>query len=219
MKLSKYTKLNKLLATYSVKSKELLHCRRDKRSSGDRMPQPEVSTRDCVDRACLLAHGWCSWCFLQFLAPSLHCGGSPVGSMGDIFGALSIFWHLVTRGHLLKRCVAFSQVETTAGVRGQYQLLLSGPWNSSCSTALRQSWEQPASAAENLGFNDKVQLYSCASNSVMYSWFALKQYVVAWLQWKIYCLFVSPYTLTRAHTHAHLCNGTYCSCFPQGFPR
>lgn len=217
MKLSKYTKLNKLLATYSVKSKELLHCRRDKRSSWDRMPQPEVSTRDCVDRACLLAQGWCSWCFLQFLAPSLHCGGSPVGSMGDIFGALSIFWHLVTQGHLLKRCVAFSQVETTAGVRDQYQLLFSGPWNSSCSTALRQSWEQPASAAENLGFNDKVQLYSCASNSIMYSWFALKQYVVAWLQWKIYCLFVLPYT--HARTHAHLCNGTHCSCFHQGFPR
>jgi hypothetical protein len=30
-------------------------------------------------------------CAFPFLAPSLHGGGFPVGSMGDMFGALSIF--------------------------------------------------------------------------------------------------------------------------------
>lgn len=60
--LSKYTKLNKLLATYSFK--------RDMRSSKDRLPDPEVSTQVSGKRPPSLAQGWCSCWLLRSSPPA-----------------------------------------------------------------------------------------------------------------------------------------------------
>lgn len=84
MKLSKYTKLNKLLATYSVKSK---YCYTVKEPLGSLMTScpNQKSLPDSAGRACLpLARGCCSCWFLELLISTMGEGSlqGPLWSQG-----------------------------------------------------------------------------------------------------------------------------------------
>lgn len=191
MKLFKYTKLNKLLATYSVKSKELLHYRRNKRSpSGDGLPWPEVSTRDHAGRACLPGPE-----LVLLMLSLVSCPQLPLWWVScQVYG-----WHLWSPEYILTLSNPRAPCEEACYLLSdrderRFQGLVpavSGPWKSSCSTALWQSQGQLASAAQNSWFKDKVQLsfISCVSHFITNSWFALKQ-CCCFASVKIYCLFV-----------------------------
>lgn len=141
-------------------------------------------------------------------APSLHCGGSLVLQVTSLVP--STLWRSVTQGTFWSgvspaprgRWPLVSGVSTSHYVVAPETKLTLYCFSMASGTTCLSSLELRIQWPSTLSF------ISCASNFIMHSWSAFKQHVVAWLQWKIYCLFFLP-----------IYNGTHFSCVHQGLPR
>lgn len=140
----------------------------------------------------------CFWSFLPLVSTAVHLLVPQATSLE--------LWGHCDPGHLLKRCVTYSQMEVTASFRVTASFAVTQWALKQSSRSYRLAVISGTTCISSLElmihWQSTTFFYFLCIEFHYVSWFAFKEHAVAWFQWEMYCLFL--FLPIRNGTHLFL---------------